>query len=572
MAAPQNTLTYGTFTFPFAGLETDSQTLYAEDQMTKVGVGYTFRISGWIGGISQSDLQNKIQQMQDQLRIPRQTFKVNWAGDGGSVDLFKYFSEAGRQSDAAQDIDWGPKPGELRFTRFPGGRAAAYQWRVSVTAMDKNLATSVLAVTWQFGHHIDASGFTTRTVTGKILIEAGSVQAGLSADHYRAIVSNAVPALTWFKFDQATYVQSEDGRVLSFSVTETEQFWTFPKPITDGHVSWTVVTPGLLTGNLMCTYTLSGWIETSAKYSKKLLLDALFSLASVRFGAISGTQVMGERMIRETLFGRNRIDFLLSAQAPVGTATSSDTTFNFTVAGMESFGIRPPGVDGAPMQINPYGQTDDLSSGSVAPSPNLYDATTNTGDYQFSAASTNPNNTGVLQQSNRPTPDSSPGGNPVQNGISDRHIENPIVEFHEKISYEFYNHVVTLMPKKSGLDPITQQTSEPLARIIQAGYMSQVAAKVADLESLANDPVYDGIHYAIEQSYISVPVAEPIGDGSINKYTTEWRYILVGKKNVINDNSDFVLPLDPRRKLPKAEAISNGDLPQLTEGSEMQQS
>src|SRR6185437_9755517 len=204
MGAPQNTITYGSFSFPFARLSTNTGTIYAEDGFTKVGVRYLVTVSGWIGGVSQADLQSKISNMQANLRKPRGTFIVTWS-DGGSTELFHFFNEAVSQDSPGQDIDWGPKPGELVINRFTGGRIATYSWTLSVNVIEQLLTSDVLAVTWQFSHTVDASGFTTRTVSGKILIEGGTVQAGQSADHYRAIVANAIPSLTWYKFESAQY-------------------------------------------------------------------------------------------------------------------------------------------------------------------------------------------------------------------------------------------------------------------------------------------------------------------------------------------------------------------------------
>src|SRR6185437_325116 len=163
--------------------------------------------------------------------------------------------------------------------------------------IEQLLTSDVLAVTWQFSHTVDASGFTTRTVSGKILIEGGTVQAGQSADHYRAIVANAIPSLTWYKFESAQYTQSEDGRVLSFSVTEVEQNWTLPNPITDGHVTWASRLGGV-DSEFIIDYTLSGWFQSSAAHSKIEILNAIGALAASRFGGITGTLIPGERVIR----------------------------------------------------------------------------------------------------------------------------------------------------------------------------------------------------------------------------------------------------------------------------------
>src|SRR5579871_902437 len=171
MGAPVSTITYGSFTFPFTILDELSQAIYGEDGFTRVGVRKLFTITGWVGGTSQLDLETKITTMEDVLRRPRQTFIVKWNEGSGDSEFYHIFNEAASQSDTQQDMDWGPKPGELRFTRFTGGRAALYRWNVGCEVMDRDLQSDVLAVSFQWSHKVDASGFTTRTANGKILIE-----------------------------------------------------------------------------------------------------------------------------------------------------------------------------------------------------------------------------------------------------------------------------------------------------------------------------------------------------------------------------------------------------------------
>lgn len=548
MGSPQNTITYNGFSFPFCSLNTTSGVLYAEDGFTRIGVRYMFDISGWIGGTTQGDLNATIIQMQTALRIPRKDFAVAWSGDGGG-DTFHYFNESNSPSGPGSDLDWGPKPGDLDIWRFTGGRAAMYRWRLAVNAMDANILTDVLAITWQFIHRVDPSGFSTRTVTGKILLDSGIVQAGQSADHYRSVITSALPALTWFKNVGMEWAQSEDGRVLTFTISEAEQYWTLPNPITDGHVTWMSRLSGLGGDNaLQVDYVLSGWFESSAAHTKYEVMQAIFTLAAAKFGVIQGTVIPGDRLLREDVYGRNRVDFSISAFSPGGAAASG--TIDYSV-GIATFGIQPPNSDGSPIKINPYGQTDSLTSGSVGFSPIPYDATTATvtrdGGYSF-ANQQQPPNTIEYTDSQR-TP---PGGDSLKNivsGVSDVMQKNPIVLFHEEISYETDNHLVYLAPKVANTDPFIQQTAAPKLTVIQAGYMKQVAKTSVDLTG-PNRPLSDtslNLNYQADKSHVSPAVAEPISDGSWNVYTTHWRYIMYNTKQVPSQGSPVYLPFDPRR-------------------------
>ena len=312
--------------------------------------------------------------MRDVLTRPRQPFHVDWDDGTGPYVLYSFAAQN-------EDIDWGPKPGELELTRFSGGRAAMYRWtltvvtkeNVSTTTPSPNEANGILAMTWEFTHAIDANGYTTRTTSGTILLESGQVQNDLGADYDRTVVTNAIPVPKWFKRTSMDFHQNPNGRVLSFTLVDVEQYLTLPIPITGGHADWTIRTPGILSGqDLIATATLSGYFETSAAHSKTELLNAIYNLATVKFAGLPADSscIPGDREIRESVYS-NRIEFTISASFAIGTLANGQVDYN---AGLQTVGVAPPGSDGTAIGINAYGQTDNLNSGVVAATPQPFDA------------------------------------------------------------------------------------------------------------------------------------------------------------------------------------------------------
>lgn len=561
MSNPISTITYGTFTFPFTTCSCQSGVLYDVDRMTRIGVHYVFTVSGWIGGADQGTLQTTIASMQSALSVPRKDFKVQWSPEAGSP----FFEYNNTFNEPVSDIDWGPKPGELNITKFSGGRAAMYQWTVEVNTLNSTLGSDVLSIVWNFAHSVDPSGFTTRTVSGKLLIDSGSAQNQLNSDHYRAVITNALPVPTWFKRERQDWSQDETGRVLSFTIVDQEYNWTPPIPITRADVSWMVRMGGFDSG-LIVTYSLSGFMETSAAHTKNEILAVIFNLAAIKFGSVGSnvTLIPGERMIREAIYKENRVDFAITATSPGGAAPNG--VIDYTV-GLATFGIAPPNSQGQPILINPYGQTDELSSGLVAPQPPLYDAiTAQQASYQFPAQN-QPANT-VAYGNNPIQAPTGAGFTPITNGLSGDALSTPIVYFHEEISYEIDNMMVYLPPKLAGKDPIIQQTALPSLTVIQAGMIKEIAKTTKNLFG-ANNPLSSDQRtssaYTVMQYYPAVTNSEPVGDGSFNMYTTEWRYVMKYNKALSAQSLQGILPFDPRRNLKQSEIMPGSSLPTPTQ-------
>lgn len=557
--AVSNTITYGSFTFPFCRLSVQTVALYAADGITQEGTRYTFNVSGVVTGTSAHDFNNTLTQMKCQLSTPRLAFSVQW-NDGSTTETYYSFDNTG------SDIDWGPKPGELFLDKFSGGLAAIYRWSLTVTSKDcfgsgtcmaQERPTDVLAIVYEWTHAIDPNGYTTRTVTGQLVVTSDSVKSGVSADHFRYVIVKAVPQPKWFKRTAQEYHQSADGRTLSFTIVDAEQQWTLPTPMTSGSATWHVRLGGILSGQgLQVDYTLSGYFETSAAHGKSEILAAIYNLAAQRFGTVQGVLIPGDRDIRESVYGQ-RIDFHLSAIGYAGTLPDGTPDYN---VGLNTIGAQPPGSDGQPILLNPYGQTDNLNSGIIAASPQAYDACN---PPETTPTTTIPSGdvTGGDSGGSQPPTGGVTGDN---RGVSALQLKNPFVEVAETVSYELDNKIKVFYPKVLSAGPVFQQTANPSLRVIQAGYFKQVAKSAADV-SAPNPPIFQNRGQVLS-AYVSPATPEPIGDGSYNLYTIHWRYVAETKAVVADANltqNELAFPLDPRRPRVQGAPQTGGSLPKL---------
>lgn len=565
MAGPLiNTITYGAtpYTFPFTSLDVESTVVYAEDGFTNIGVKYVFTVSGWIGGNTQNDLNTQIDMMETNLRTPRQPLSIQWSGDGNAT-LYSF-------DGTGSDLDWGPKPGDLQLIRFYGGRSAMYRWNVTVTSKElqcgsQTIPTPVLAITWKFANDIDINGLTTRTTTGTLVVTSSSVMSGSPADSFRFVITSALGLPLWFQRINERFEQSADGRVLFFTIVDKEKQWTFPTPVTNGNVTWLMRIPQLNSGNqYLADYVLSGWFETSTSHSKFELWQCVINLIVLKYSLVQGTLIPGERTIKEDVYN-NRIDFTITAQGTVDIKAGGIINYN---TGINSFFIAPPGSNGQPLTPGAYGGTDNLSSGVPIQAPVDFDACSGQGtSYQLkSAQGGQQGQTNVPINGSRGQPlASQPSANSTA-GASNTQINTPFIAFHETISYEVDNHIAVFAPKTANANTILQQTAMPTTTIIQAGYFKQVAPNATKVSG-PNKPIKQAPDALMKTSYVSPAIPEPIGDGSVNCYTLNWRYVMA-VQSVLQDASlvslEPIWPSDPRRNSPEGSGGSNsGALEQL---------
>lgn len=523
-------ITYNGVSFPFNVMDISAALIYGEDRRTVIGTAYVFNVTGTITSdyIFEERLDDWLCTFRDALVQPRKSFVVTWDG----VTQFNFSS--------ANDIDFGPKPGEVKLFKFSGGRSANYAWNVTVVtkecwsgACTLGAVNAIIAITQQFTHHIDVNGLTTRTIAGKLIVSAQSVASGKPADSYRFAVTPPIPGN--YRRVSYDFMQSPDGRELTYSIVDEEQVYTLPLPVTNGQATWTV---SLDTG-LMAHYRLSGFFEAPATVTKANLIQLVGELAAAKFPINEQTFIFETRTLSESVYTPNRVDFDITASSAGGVAT--DTGYNLNV-GLQSFTVSPPGVANLSWPIYPDGGDVRFSSGTIAPGPVVWDACAASNVLTFAGSSQGGRIVGY--QGGVPVPPEGP--NPFQDtGPSTDHKNAPYIAYNEVVSWEIDNHVCAFSPKQAGAGPIIQQTSMPTITVIKAGYANRYGTDESESPKV---PTPDTANYAVVNMFIAPEVAEPVGDGSTNRYSVKWRFVLTKRTPATDiDALNISYPVDPRR-------------------------
>jgi hypothetical protein len=561
-------VTYNNYNFPYAKVTATETPSYANDRITLEGTIFNITVTGFLTGVSAHDFANQLEIMRCQVTEPRESLLIQWSDDGVTYyNLYNFSSgAAGPFADVTTaDQEFGPFPGDLRVTKFMGGKSGIYTWSVRVfqkACFDGGCnqgvgSGEILSITRKYQFDVDSVGLTTRTLSGTLTVRGNKVllidaQNGIPADNYRLIVTPPLP--TDFTRKRQSFSQSEDGRQLNFSFTDVEQKYVLPSPITDGNA--TFMTRVEQTG-AMVRYNLSGWFAAPVSVQKGVILFQVFTLISAYFPQSTGAQpvIFESREITDDIYN-NRISFNISAFQAYATTADGIPDFSIGLSPMNQ--AAPLGVgqqQGQNYLVYPYGGDVNRSSGILADPPVLYDECA-TGVITNNSLPKNPLSNNSSAGGSAPNQPSFSGNlpqeTPVQapsNGATPAHLAAPYIAYHERWSWELDNKIKVFTPKIIGQDPIIQQTGLPQITVIQAGYSTQVAP-ASNLLSPPPQPIYPAsIGAAVVQiATIDNSVPEPVGDGANYKWTQHWRYVMRIAYAVDNTNNgpQLLYPQDPR--------------------------
>lgn len=531
-------VSYGSFACEFVRLHVDERVIYDEANISQVGTTYTFNIDGVIAEATIALFQSKIQCANAAFSKPRLAFLVQWRETSGDpwTDLYNITS--------ASDISFGPHPESFNVQQFSGGKAGIYSASVRCDTKDcySNCTpfgrpSEILSITRRWDYAINPNGFTTRTVTGKLLVTSQSVLAGRPADFYRAYVDVDTPV--FYKRDSQNFTQSEDGRTLSFLMTDQEVYWNLPEFVSDGQASF-----GYKFGqyNMTGTATLTGHFEAPKAVPFQAMLVQVYSLIHWYINPVATNAIAEEASVRQGIQS-NTIDFVFtysiinSLTGQSGFADGS-ATGPFNTPGGWQIGQGPPdanannhataiGMFGG--SVTSYGGE---NSGVISPSPPLYDSCT-----QSTTPPVQPQSVIISNQGSGPnasTPQStgssggssgdagiqSPGGKPT--GIKYDAWRFQFHEYHQVFSYTVDNGYSVFTPKIANGAPLFQRTRIPTMIVIQTGYQKQLAPNA---ENVSSPPApATGDNGTVLNWYISPSVGEPYGNGGNSLYTTNWMY------------------------------------------------
>lgn len=558
---------YNEFIFPFTILDVSASVVYADDHISVVGTQYVFSISGVLQSLqnfsttsNSSSLDFMMRAMREALAIPRKTFQVIWSttatqsGPGQGVPSgsqyipYSFTGASGGAFNATAigiDVNWGPKPGELKFTKFSGGLAAMYTWSVSVMVKEcfgsqcalMGLNTAILSIVTKYQTTVDGDGLCTRNLSGKLLITSGSVAAGKSADSFRFQITPPIP--TNYRRSNQNFEQSEDGRELTFSITDVEMIYTLPTPITDGQAVWSIELADL---GAIVNYSLTGWFSAAASQNKSTILTVIANLVQAKFPISDPSLIFMGRTLSESIYDKNRIDFNVTAQGTAGNVAGSSGVSNFAV-GLTSLTKSPPDTNGQSTVIYPDGGDAQSPPGIFAPAPVPWDACMPNNPLQSIGQATS----GTVPNKITGPPTSAEGNTTAPNQMQPRWMA-----YKETISYEIDNRIAIFYPKQTGKAPYAQQTGNPRVNVIQAGYAVRAAATSAQgpVAPLPFGTQPGGkSNFTVTNSFLQADVPDPIGDGSLNRYAIHWRFVSTKTTTPVNAFSEIEsrYPVDQRR-------------------------
>lgn len=540
----KSTIVYNQFIFPFTTLTLDQTPVMSENGIDQIGVHYVFHVSGVIGASDITLFAQQLRLMQCQLTVPRKTLLIQSYDDTGTVTMYQFDEET--------DNVWGPMPGELKLTKFAGGRACSYSWSIDVTSKqcfgdDCSISggtvadpDNILSISHRFDHSIDLSGYTTRTITGKLRLRSQAPEFGnQTADQYRNVITSFLP--NNFQRESQQFTQSENGLELTFSCTDVEKNYTLPQPITAGQADYSVRISTNPAGDqaLMAQLSLTGYFEASSNVTKATIYERIIDLVNAKFPTNTGSLlVWQDRDITESIYHPNRVSFAFSATLPSSNDENNPVNFN---VGLSSFGQAPPGSNGQGQFINPYGQSGNVNSGVIGSVPQPSDA-----------CDPNPQTFGPTNIS---TSGGSYGSNPVKQpesgfvypntGASQTHYDGPMPTVEEVISYDYNTGVSMFNPKSLGASQIAQQTSNPSITVTQAGYCTRIGKSLAQAPPV---PVPVLPNAVMLLKYISPTAVKPYGDGTFNIMRVSWRYVMRETQPIdFAQPQAIALPFDPRR-------------------------
>lgn len=546
----KQTISYGSVTFPFTQVEVEQSPKFADDGIQHEGIQYDFTIRGVLAADTQANLNNLMLTMRNQLGKRGLIFSLKWTDDA-SVDTVFY------RFDPTNDDDWGPRPSPVRFMRFGGGIVTSYEWHVTCVAKEcydyrgtpftPTENDGILSIVTRWTHSVDVNGLTTRNLSGKLTISARSVAAGKSADAYRARVEPALPFE--FRREQREYEVSADGRVLSFSITDVEKYCTLPDPITDGAANFTVK---LANTGMTAYFSCGGYFEAPRGVDKSVLLNRISGLLTAKLGPYftPANPVIFETQELTSAIYKNRIDFNFAGFFAIFGSQPSTTPTTFTYSALLSTLLQgDTQSNGRAHLTGPYGGDATAGSGVTADLP-LFNNDACTPQL---ITPSNGYGTSVTTYGDEGTPPAVASVYPYGTGGSSAdHRSNPWIAFHEELHWEIDNGIRTFEPKYKNSSPLFQQVHPATVTVIQGGYAVKVGVSVMDGSPPVPPPVLDAAHGVILSESIQPSSPEPIGDGSMNRYTTHWRYVIRARQqpsqsNVYQLDPAPAYPDDPRR-------------------------
>lgn len=211
------TLSYNNYDFgPLTEIDVKTEPVYDEADRSVMYVRHSITAKGIVAADgTHADQDSHMEAIRQKLTKPGQPLELSAKGFGPGISV--------NQVDGPQDVDFGPKPRMLSWIPVGHTESAEVVWQCDVHLPEctYGYTTGVAGLNYSISYTINQRGFTTRTITGHLLIAMTRKGTGIpdTADAYRSEIE--VPHLKNFHRTQ-DYQLSQDKRRLDFVVIDTE--------------------------------------------------------------------------------------------------------------------------------------------------------------------------------------------------------------------------------------------------------------------------------------------------------------------------------------------------------------
>lgn len=548
---------------PYSSISISSTCEY-DDSGSRIAVIYDIGVSGVFTanvGNGETTLQDAILRVQRYLNTPRMRFQVLWTDAADNTETAYDFGPPGPNFEPADpDVAWGPQPLNVQISAITGGLAAAYSFTIRAkthhlwlngikTQGLSNAPNVITSYTRVQNFGIDENGFTTRTISGKIAIASLRAGAHEGPDHFRYAITPPLP--NGFRRVSQNFTVEADQLSATYEFVDREMANNLPEGMSMANA--TVTSRQDLEGGL-AQYTLSGTFSAPKTVERAKLIEAAYSLATAVIPDNVRRKEGGYISAKELtigLYDRNEIRFnwqwVDSSISPLHVA--------LPVAAVAPLLASVPSVATA-TPISAYG-TSGLSS---------YISDRPYGEYQPFTPSKDifrQARTAQLAAPGQASPGTAKSVAPgtlaeVVDRLSAAAQRCTIIEFSQSRAYELKTGFRPFFPKVADQGPLLVQTQPAHQYIIDCGVV-RFAATSADKGPRIPDPPPG----KVLESSIQPSAPVPIGDGSVNMYRVQWRYVVLDTRKLEGGNKAFAglwidAPADPRRENSKPERLTQG--------------
>lgn len=516
-------VSYGGVSLPLCTIGFHGRAEYDQSGRVLQGYSLSFRGSCFVtagAGGTPANTKSNLAAVLEVMARPRLTFL--WTSGGTTLFQIAPSGTAGNTHDERRH---GPKPRVTGVKQVPGGLSARVDFEIDTFVYPCSDALIDLEeFWWTYRYSFDRHFACVRTITGQY-----RVRSPLNAGVTFLMDGGFWPALpNGFHRDSAEHQLSPDGSVITWTITDRQDWRTLPRPLTGGEATFRIEQRGARIDKMLnCTF------EAPIDTDKRVLLQFIVALVKARFPGVF--EPVGGVSEYFTMFSITNDEFANRVSCSVSSTQAAIK--NRTGSALELLGWGDV-ADVAPAGGDAWAQIDNRSelagmtgTAGLIPRPqpafNICDSFSPYADYfSPSALDESPGRMAAGSPGASTTPNSSPD----RSSFSTEHQQGPYTGFCETWTYLLDHHLAILPVAKADVLAIPQQTANPTLRVIQVGH----ASRIGQMPKFP-DPAYVGqadagstptARVLRQERHVDDP--KLLADGATVEYRIRWVYEIAG--------------------------------------------